>query len=252
MHIPLVNQTQQEEILSGGRLTGGVVRIGETVRRPANQASGFMALLLNHLQESGFTGAPRYLGRDEKGCDILTYISGWVPAKFQYFTDAQVGDAAKLLNAFHTATRESTLTGDKAVICHHDAGPNNVVFQHERPVAFIDFDMVAPGDVLEDIGYMAWTWCISSQPARGPASLQAKQIRLLADAYGLCAEERLQMVDAIRERQTRNIQFWSDRLHKKIVGPVTTEAQIAGRINWSRRELENTESERATFEEALR
>ncbi|WP_258564624.1 phosphotransferase, partial [Streptomyces himalayensis] len=25
------------------------------------------------------------------------------------------------------------------------------------PVAFIDFDTAAPGDPLEDLGYMAWT-----------------------------------------------------------------------------------------------
>ncbi|MFF1839091.1 aminoglycoside phosphotransferase family protein [Streptomyces sp. NPDC058231] len=68
------------------------------------------------------------------------------------------------MRSLHEATRSSRLTGTSPVVCQHDPGPNNVVFHQGRPVAFIDFDTAAPGNPLEDLGYMAWTWCISSKP----------------------------------------------------------------------------------------
>ena len=40
--------------LTGGRMTPGVVRVGETVRRPV---SPFAVLLLSHLASAGFDGA---------------------------------------------------------------------------------------------------------------------------------------------------------------------------------------------------
>jgi hypothetical protein len=35
--------------LGGGRLTAGVVKVGDTVRRPVSLASPFTAMLLSHL-----------------------------------------------------------------------------------------------------------------------------------------------------------------------------------------------------------
>jgi hypothetical protein len=46
-------------------MTRGVVRVGDTVRRPATPASTYVAALLDLLEQRGFAGAPRYLGRDE-------------------------------------------------------------------------------------------------------------------------------------------------------------------------------------------
>lgn len=52
--------------------------------------------------------------------------------------------------------------GGGEVVWHHDPGPNNTVFRDGVPVAFIDFDFAAVGETLEDVGYTAWSWCISS------------------------------------------------------------------------------------------
>ncbi|MEU4110977.1 phosphotransferase [Streptomyces sp. NPDC027717] len=148
---------ENEVPLSGGRITLGVVRVGRTVRRPATASSSFVAELLCDLQREGFTGAPRHLGFDTAGREILSYLPGWVPARFQRWTDPQVAAAGTLLRSFHDATRSSRLTGRHPVVCHHDPGPNNTVFTDDIPTAFIDFDTAAPGDPLEDLGYMAWT-----------------------------------------------------------------------------------------------
>lgn len=62
--------------LNGGRITQGVVRIGETVRRPANLSSPFVASLLDHLEHTEYSGAPHYFGQDDKGRDIFSFIPG--------------------------------------------------------------------------------------------------------------------------------------------------------------------------------
>jgi hypothetical protein len=149
-----MNTGKDEVPLSGGRITQGVVRIGDTVRRPVTARSAFVAELLNHLQQRGFTGAPRYLGLDDTGRDTFTYLPGRVPATFQLWSNDQVVAAGTLLRSLHEATRGSRLAAAHPVVCHHDPGPNNAVFHQDRPMAFIDFDTAAPGDPLEDLGYL--------------------------------------------------------------------------------------------------
>lgn len=241
----------QEEVLLGGRLTTGVVRIEDTVRRPVTSSSPLTARLLTHLANIGFDGAPRYLGRDERNRDIFSFISGWVPANFQRFENSQVWRAGQLLQRFHAATADSHLVIPGQVVCHHDPGPNNVVFRDGIPHAFIDFDMAAPGDPLDDIGYMAWTWCVSSRPDRGSVTFQAGQVRLLSDAYRLAACDRRRIVDAIIMRQERNIHFWSTYLADESHTVLTSPEEIQERIDWTEREKAYTQFNRTLFERAL-
>lgn len=241
----------EEEILLGGRLTAGVIRVGDTVRRPVTSSSPFAARLLKHLAHIGFEGAPRYLGCDERNRDILSFIPGWIPATFQRFEKDQIWIAGQLLQRFHTATAGSNLVEPGQVVCHHDPGPNNVVFREEMPHAFIDFDMAAPGDPLEDIGYMAWTWCVSSRPDRGPVTFQAEQVRLLSDAYRLAAYDRGKIVDAIIKQQKRNVRFWTTYLANKARTVSTPPETIQQRIDWTEREKAYTQFNRTLFERAL-
>jgi tRNA A-37 threonylcarbamoyl transferase component Bud32 len=224
----------REILLSSGRITDGVVRVGNTVRRPKSPASSTARSLLVHLERKGFTAVPRYLGVDEQGRDILTYVPGSISTKWQFYPDEIIRLAGRLLREFHEATVGCELLLGKPVMCHHDPGPNNVVFQRTRPIAFIDFDMVAPGDRLEDLGYMAWSWCISAKASRQPVETQARQIGLLASAYEIDAIDRHNFFDSILERQTRNIQFWLGRQNKGNSDADT--AKINGMIEWTRAE----------------
>jgi isopentenyldiphosphate isomerase len=232
-HISCGNEP--EIALPSGRLSRGVVRIGATVRRPSTASSPFVAQLLGRFETLGVPWAPRYLGQDELARDVLTFLPGSVPPKWRRFTDQQVCDAGRLLRRFHDATRGSALAAGQSVVCHNDPGPNNVVFQQERPAAFIDFDMAAPGEPIEDLGYMAWSWCISSKHDRQPVALQASQLRLLADAYGL-QSGRHELVSAILERIERNTRFWIEKQSAPETTAVTTD-KIQEIIEWSRREL---------------
>lgn len=180
--------------------------------------------------------------------DVLSFMPGEVPARFGIWSDPQVTAAGSLLRVMHDATRGSDLAGRSPVVCHHDCGPNNTVFVDGEPAAFIDFDMAAAGSPLEDLGYMAWTWCISSKQTV-PVARQAEQVRVLIDAYGLRYQERGAVMDSVLERQARNARFWAEMLASGS-GPASAEV-IATRIQWSRREHGFTFTNREIFDRAL-
>lgn len=194
---------------------------------------------------------PRHLGWDKYGREVLSFVPGHVPPRWQRFGDEQVARAATILRQMHDATRDLALRlGSGEVICHHDPGPNNTVFRQGLPVAFIDFDLSAPGDRLEDIGYMAWAWCISSRPDRGPTAEQARQVQVLADAYGLPPAERDRLPAAIDARLRRNDAFWSDVLNDRHA-PQTRRERAAETLAWTRREAAYIRANQDIFAVAL-
>src|SRR5438132_147348 len=65
-----------EERLGGGRSTTGIVRIGETLRRPLGPWTPPIHAFLRHLHASGFAAAPEVFGLDDQGREILSYIPG--------------------------------------------------------------------------------------------------------------------------------------------------------------------------------
>lgn len=205
-------QGEQEVPLTGGNASEGVVRVGGTVRRPWGAHSDFTRLLLQHLEAVGFTGAPRYLGVDEQGRQILEYLEGWVPHQVTRLTDQQVDAAGTLLQGFHESTRGSSLAGGEEVVCHGDLNLRNLVFRDRRPVALLDFDQAAPGRAITDLAYLGWNSCLSSYWEDRSAHFQAAQLRRLADAYGLDPEERRTLPPEILLQQERVIQHACARL----------------------------------------
>ncbi len=148
----------KEAALKGGMTTAGVVRVGDTVRRPVKEKSAFVHDVLRHLERGGFDRVPRFLGIDEKGREMLTYISGTVPQQVGGFQKEQWLAAARLLKLYHDATMDCKLKGECEVICHGDPGPGNYLLRNGMPYALIDFDGAHPGTREEDVGYAAWMW----------------------------------------------------------------------------------------------
>jgi hypothetical protein len=148
----------QEVALKGGMSTPGVVRVGDTVRRPLKDTSVFVHDVLRHLERKDFDRAPRFLGIDEKGREMLTYISGNVPQQVGGFQKEQWLAAARLLKRFHDATTDCECKGECEVICHGDPAPGNYVLRDGMPFALIDFEAAHPGKREEDVGYAAWMW----------------------------------------------------------------------------------------------
>ena len=67
------------ELLIGDGVTQGIVRIGDTVRRPLRPFSLTVQAYLAHLRDAGFTGAPLPFGVDEQGREMLSFVPGDVP-----------------------------------------------------------------------------------------------------------------------------------------------------------------------------
>jgi Phosphotransferase enzyme family len=201
--------------LHGGTANRGlVVRVGDTVRRPARPTSRATQALLRHLDRVGFDGAPRFLGFDGDGREVLSYVPGRAitpPYPAWALTDAALVSVAVLLRRYHEAAASfdpapyvwpdsppPPFTGP--LVLHNDPNLDNVVFRQERAVALIDFDLASPGVRVWDVAAAARLWA----PLRLDADVtDARRGRVLhrfglfADAYGLTPRERGQLVDAV-------------------------------------------------------
>ena len=207
-----------ESPLAGGvDQAGAVVRLGDTVRRPGGDNAQAVRLLLAHLARSGFAGAPRFLGLDDRGREILDYLPGEVaiPPYPDWAADEELlVSVAELQRSLHGATagfvlpagltwRERPLPpgAEGDLVCHTDLCLENVVVRGGRAAAFIDFDLALPVDRLFDIAVAARHWI----PLRDPADIADaragaklfRRFRVFTDVHGLDATDRVRVVDLL-------------------------------------------------------
>ena len=195
--------------LSGGRITPGVVRIEDTVRRPRRGNAVLVRALLDRLEELGLELAPSYRGIDEQGREIFSYLDGDVPDELDAsFSDPTLVAAARLIRRFHDATAGSPLADACEVVCHGDLSPCNAVFRAGLPVALIDFDNAAPGTRLDDLGYALFLWLNIGTDGPEPSE-QARRIRIFCEAYRVPAGPGI--VAAIRSAVAANIERLEER-----------------------------------------
>lgn len=147
-----------EIVLRGGQVNS-VVRVEDTVRRTGGSGRSLQHALFAHLAARGFDAAPRFLGHDEQGREMLTYLPGHVPVGEGDFSDRQLGNAARLLRAYHDATVDfaPVQAAGAEVMCHNDWTPANTVMTDGMPTGMIDFDTARPGTRLWDLTYSVWT-----------------------------------------------------------------------------------------------
>jgi aminoglycoside phosphotransferase (APT) family kinase protein len=208
--------------LPQGDVTEGVVRVGGTVRRPAQPQSAAVAAYLDHLAAVGFDGSPRFLGRDASGRDVLTFIDGDVagdPPEAWAADDELLASVAVLVRRLHeasvgfgfTAPAGSVWRRDQVVldpplpyptpelVTHNDVTPQNVVVRDGRAVGLVDFDLAGPSTRLHDAYNTAMHWVPLRQPAdvfpTWPHVDRFARLRLFADAYGLSPADRAALPD---------------------------------------------------------
>lgn len=191
-----------EIILSGGRSTEGVVRVGNIVRRPHKKESEFANSFLSFLQESGFGYSQRYLGRDERGRDIFEYIEGYVPDDIGNTTLNQLCEFMGIVRRFHDLSLR--FTGTNKVICHNDLSPCNTVFVDNMSVAIIDWDSACVGERWEDLTYILWLWINIGSHDRANIDILGQMIAALA-AYGADSETLKNFADKLIWRMDKVI-----------------------------------------------
>ncbi len=234
-----------EEPLAGGQASVGVVRVGATVRRWQAPNADFAHELLRYLAAESFGGAPVYLGVDEQGREILSHVEGWVPHDLGYgaWSEGQLISAVRLLRRFHDVTSGSPLAGMQEVVRHGDVNPTNMVWRDGTPRVLLDFDNARPGNRIDDVAYMGWTFVIAGGDDTGLAGtrLRSRRLRVICDAYGLSDAGAL--FDAMSTQQGETIalvraQAALPRSKRSASGAARAIASIRAEMDWLRRHRE--------------
>lgn len=197
-----------EEALAGG-YTNSVHRVEETVRRQLQPNSAFVHALLRFFEEQGVSDAPRFLGVDDQGREIVSYIEGYCPHKRAgqpagTWSDGSLTKAFQMLRKFHDVTAGSELAGDQEVVLYGDPAPRNTIYRNGTPIAFIDWDLARPGPRVHDVAQGVWQWLDLGAPDYCDLAENQRLIRMLAKAYGLTSPELL--IDEIIAVQTEVVE----------------------------------------------
>lgn len=253
----------REEVPLGGNLNQAV-RVGDTVRRRAGPWTPAVHSLLRYLEQTDFE-APRVLGIDEQGREILAFIPGEAyagaenPVPDRVFDEEHLFAAARLLRRYHDVVSGFTsppgavwrliAPTEHELICHNDWSPWNALFRDGELAVMLDWDLAGPGSRLWDVANSAACWVtLFSQSTLFGLAERAQRLRLFCDAYGL--EDRSELLTMIQLRNDHVARFIEARARAGEPGFVTL-------AKWNTPALMDNdvaylEQHRATFERALR
>ncbi|HKG50274.1 MAG TPA: phosphotransferase [Actinomycetales bacterium] len=191
--------------MAGGR-TGGAVRRGDAVHRPVRPWTPAVHQLLRYLEGVGFDGAPRVLGFDDQGQEVLSYLDGDtvgddLPWPSWVHSDTALTEVGAWLRRLHDVTSQFRppdglvwFAGQRwhpgLVHGHHDAAPYNAVWRDGGLVGFVDWDTAGPSSRELDLAFTALAWVPLLIPKMvEPQGFTAfgdrsRRLHLLLDAYG--------------------------------------------------------------------
>jgi hypothetical protein len=229
----------EDEIpLTGGDVTEGLVRVGNTVRRPRGERWQLVRNILTHLESVGFDGAPRFLGVDSAGREMLSYVDGEVagrPRPPWIADEDRMISVAQLVQRYNDAVAGLGIPTDlpapieppglpdlddpPELVGHQDITPENVVFRDGRAYALIDFDLARPvSRARELVNLMLWWAPFGADEDLDPELRgldQARRSRLIADAYRAEQSDRLKVMDlaiALNERAWHVMKYRAETL----------------------------------------
>ena len=252
----------REEVSLGGNLNQAV-RVGDTVRRRAGPWTPAVGSLLRYLERAGFE-APRVLGVDAEGREVLAYIPGEAfcggenPVPDRVLDEEHLVSAARLLRRYHDVVVDFQPPPDAQwrlvaptrheLICHNDWSPWNALFRDEHLAVMLDWDLAGPGSRLWDVANAAASWVtLFSRAKLFSLAERALRLRLFCDAYGL--DDRSELLATIRLRNDYVARFIEARARAGEPGFVTlaswdTSAEMDNDLAW-------LDKHRSIFERAL-
>lgn len=233
-----------DEVTLAGGNAGGAVLVDGTVRRRAGPWTPTIHSLLHFLEASGFEGAPRALGFDDQGREVLSYLQGEtvgdaIPWPTWVHSDAALVEVGRWLRRYHDVVVDFEIPGDAHwrtapsaawrpgdVIGHNDAAPYNAVWrigvarritaeeQTSRLIGFIDWDFAAPCPAIWDLAFLACSWVplhareVALREGFADFDNRPRRLRLLLDSYGYdgTTGELLEVVLARLENHIRGIE----------------------------------------------
>lgn len=263
-----------EEPLSGGT-TGMVVRVGDTVRRQAGHWTPAVHALLDHLESVGFDAAPRALGTDAQGREVASYLSGRagtlgpdvlapefrtldacraIGAWLRAFHDAQTGFRPDPGLPWRVVPGRALAPGE--VVVHHDVGTYNTVLRPDGSFAVIDFDFASPGQPVEDLAYVLWSWvplwhdeaAVRREMGGVPLSERLHKFAAVLDGYAADPALRARAPDAVLARMAEQSRTLEDLAAQG--GPAFIRMVAEGHAERPRLDAEWFGRRRALFEAA--
>jgi hypothetical protein len=205
-------QWMREVTLPGGNTTGATL-IGDVVHKRAQPWTASVHAVLRHLENAGFDGAPRALGFDDQGREMLTYLPGETigdrtPWPAWASVDPMLVQVGHWLRRVHDLTADFIPPADQRwfiggtmrpglIIGHQDAAPYNAVVDGDRLVGFCDWDIAGPSAREWDLAFSALPWVPLATPSGDTQSRsrdmreRSRRFHLLMDAYGYDGDRRV-------------------------------------------------------------
>lgn len=196
----------QEFPLSGGHASHGVVRVGETVRKPWTEHSQGVLAYMSALRDRGID-CPEPLGQDGQGRMMTEFVDGALAMESTPMTDEHLSRVGAMVRAIHDASEGLNAdalglgpalipTDAPDLVCHGDLTPWNLITG--RRWVFIDWDGAAASTRVWDLAYSAQAFTLND-PAADP-HLAAARLRAFADSYQASQELRSELTHVLPSR----------------------------------------------------
>nr|WP_209903277.1 phosphotransferase [Brachybacterium sacelli] len=200
--------SKPEQHLTGGNATAGVVRVGNTVRKPWEPTTPAVHELMRAVAAAG-VDVPEPLGRDDRGRQVLEFVPGPLAMDSPALSLDELARVGALIRGIHEACEGFTPSapapwdpliptpdGAGDLVCHGDLAPWNLLLG-ERWV-FIDWDGAGPSSRSWDLAYSAQSFTLNDAEAEPEES--AVRLAALVDGYDADAALRAQLPEAMTAR----------------------------------------------------
>lgn len=230
---------------------------GKVVRRKTNTWTPAVHELLAYLEQRGFPYAPRVVGFDDDGNELLSLIPGisGKDAWAMVVSEDGLSAFARLLRSYHDAIADfhpSTSSWalvphplhEGEIICHGDFGPWNTVWQDDLPVGIIDWDFAGPRSAIYDVAYAleyvapfrddaeCTRWLAYPTPPN-----RAHRIELFLNEYGMDANINIvEEVVRVQEDQIQAVRTLAERGLQPQLDLVANGFldELASRVAWTK------------------
>lgn len=195
-----------EQLLEGGNVSDGVVRIGSTVRKPWMDSTPSVFEFMTAVRKAG-VDVPAVLGKDEQGRQITEFIPGRLALDSDPLTHTELHRVGAMVRAIHDASESFVPPPDarwtvaipspgEELVCHNDLAPWNLIIGDRW--TFIDWDAAAPSTRPWDLAYAAQAFTLS-YTNQAPEEA-AQNLTAFIDGYGADRRMREQLPEAMSQR----------------------------------------------------